>query len=47
MDYQEKIQELEKELRLCRNKVRELEGTKRALEQEVALLNKQLIEKQL
>ena len=39
MDYPELLQELEKELKLCRNKVRELEGIKRALEQEVALLS--------
>ena len=43
MDYPELLQELEKELALCRNKVRELEGVKRALEQEVELLNNQII----
>ncbi len=42
MEMEEKIQELEKELKLCRNKVRELEGVKRALEQEVGLLNREI-----
>ncbi|MFC2113314.1 hypothetical protein ACFLTA_08605 [Bacteroidota bacterium] len=37
-------QELEKELKLCRNKIRELEGVKRALEQEVVLLINELQE---
>ena len=31
MDMEEKIKEMEKELGLCRNKVKELEGVKRAL----------------
>ena len=42
MDMEEKIKELKKELGLCRNKVKELEGVKRALEQEVELLNRQI-----
>ena len=41
MDPKERIRELERELALCRKKIRELAGEKSALEQEVELLKRE------